>query len=254
MVFLSWMTTWFRQLYYRVIRPVGVVRLPTGFLVRVRKLKLFELDCIPFNQAEPFTYTYHLPGGKTKEAVYDISQWPEPPKPPKVPKEVCDPQSMEAALWKVYDTYQSALLHRIREVSAGEEYAFNIARYILQDCLSESDRALVQTPNDYELIYQMALTPEVTLGDLKEQLRQTFSATYDGQPVLEEYFNDKSSDSKGKVAAIRLWEFETMREMGKTKEEWAEIPKKDRAQYICGFKLPDWLSELAFRDREKENK
>lgn len=241
-----------RQFYYRVIKPPGTIRLPGGSFVRVRKLGLYELDACPFHDEGPFTYTYQLSGGKTKEAFYDISQWPEPPRPPAVPKEACDPQSMEASLWKVYDTYQSALLHRIRQVESAEVYAHGIAKYILANCLKDVDRALVVTAEWYEVVYGAAICPEVSLADIEAALSQTFKASFDNEPILDQLFKDKGGS--GKVDALRQWAGQARQAWGLTKQAWAEFSLRERAEMVVSLKLPQWLESLEWMKREKERK
>lgn len=241
-----------RQLYLRVLRPAGVVRLPTGFFIQVRRLGLYELDNVRFEDLGSFTYTYELSGGKTKEAFYDISQWPEPPKAPAVPKEACDPTSMEAALWKVYDLYQSALLHRIKQVQAAELYAHDVARYILENCVKDVDRALVETAEAYEAVYQAAICPEVSIADIEAALAQTFKASFDGQPILDQLFAGKGGS--GKVDALRQWAGQAREKWQLTKERWAEFSLRDRAEMIVSHKLPSWLESLEIMKREKERK
>lgn len=241
-----------RQLYLRVIRPPGTVRLPGGSFVRVRRLGLYELDACPFDGPGPFTYTYELSGGKTKEAYYDISQWTEPPRAPKVPESACDPNSMEAALWKVYNTYQSALLHRIRQVEATEAFAHDVAKYILAHCLSDVDRALVMLSEDFELVYGAAICPEVSLTDIESALATTFRASFDGEPILDQLLKDKGGS--GKVDALRQWAGQARQVWGLDKVKWAAISLRERAEMVVSLKLPQWLESLEWMKRERERK
>lgn len=241
-----------RQFYYRVMKPVGVVKLPTGFLVKVRRLGLYELDAVAFNNPGPFTYTYQLSGGKTKEAIYDISQWTEPPRAPQVPESACDPNSMESALWKVYNLYQSALLHRIKQVEAAESYAHSVAKYILANCLSDVDRALVGTTEGYEVAYGAAICPEVSLSDIEAALSQTFKASFDGEPILDQLLKDKGGS--GKVDALRQWAGQARQAWGLDKVKWAALSLKERAEMVVSLKLPQWLESLEWMKRERERK
>ena len=247
-----------RQLYYRVLRPGGVVKLPSGFYIQVRRLTLYELDNVQFNDQGQFTYTYELSGGKTKEAFYDISQWPEPPRAPAVPEQACDTLSMEASLWKVYNLYQSALLHRIKQVEAAENYAHSVARYILAHCVKDVDRALVNNAEAYELVYGAAICPEVSLTDIETALAQTFKASFDGQPILDQLLKDKGGSSassghgSGKVDALRQWAGQARQSWQLTKEKWAEFSLKERAEMVVSLKLPDWLSALEWQKKERE--
>ena len=229
---------------------MGIVKLPTGFFIQVRRLALYELDAVPFNDHGSFTYTYELSGGKTKEAFYDISQWPEPPRAPAVPEDACDPNSMEASLWKVYNLYQSALLHRIRQVASAETYAHSVAKYVLAHCLEDVDRALIVAPADYEAVYGAAICPEVGLSDIEQALSQTFKASFDGQPILDQLLKDKGGS--GKIDALRQWAGQARQAWQLTKEKWAEFSLKERAEMVVSLKLPSWLESLEWQKRERE--
>jgi hypothetical protein len=213
-------------------------------------LTLYELDAVPFNDLGPFVYEYQLSGGKTKEAFYDISQWPEPPRAPTVPEDACDPNSMEAALWKVYNLYQSALLHRVRQVASAETYADSIARYILANCVKDADRALVETAADYEAVYGAAICPEVSIADIEAALANTFKASFDGQPILDQLLEAKGGS--GKVDALRQWAGQARERWQLTKEKWAEFSLKERAEMVVSLKLPHWLESLEWQKKERE--
>lgn len=162
------------RLYYRLVSDTGVVFLGDGWPAKVRRLELYELDRVPYDDPGLFLYPYRTSSGKIIEKAYDISQWAEPPKAPLTPEHECEPESMEAGLWHIYNTYQAALAHRIKQVEAGEAYAHEVARHILANCLNERTRNRVKTPGDYEVIYQAAMSSEVTKEDLGSVLDSTF--------------------------------------------------------------------------------
>lgn len=240
-----------RQWYLRVFRPGGVVKLPSGFFIKVRRLILYELDAVSFTDPGQFKYPYVV-NGKTIERIYDISQWSEPPKLPTVPEELCAENSYEWGMWRIYNLYQAALAQRVKQVEAAEAYAVQVSRYILENCLSDADRRRVITPADYEAVYSAAINPEVSLSDLEAALAQTFKATFDGGPILEQVLEDKEGSAK--VDALRLWASQAREAWGLKLAEWAAIPLKERAGMVVTLKLPDWLQSLEWAKKEREKK
>lgn len=157
--------------------PFGYAVLSNGFLIRVRRLYLYELDAVPFDDPGPFVYEYvNKVTGRVMPRVYDLSQWPEPPTPPAIPEHECDPDSYEAALWHVYNTYQAALLQRLKQVEYEDKYLRQVAAYILSNCVSHFGRRWIKTVEDYNLIYELATaySTEVKLEDIQAALAATF--------------------------------------------------------------------------------
>ena len=239
---------WAIRLYCRIVKPPGWVKVSGGFFVKVRRLELYELDAVPFDDPGPFKYPYNV-NGKTVERIYDISQWPQPPKPPEKPEDLCEEGSYEWALWRVYNLYQSALLQRVRQVEAAEAYAHSIARYILASCIKPTDRRKVATPPDYELVYKAAINPEVSLSDIAKALDETFGASFDGLPILDQIFEGKGGSAK--VDAIRQWAGQARQAWGLDKIGWAGMPVKERAEMVVVTKLSSWLETLEWRKRDK---
>lgn len=167
----------------------------SGGLVALRKLRLYELDIITFDDPGPFVYEYvNAKTGRVTKRVYRVDQWPEPPRPPTRPEHECEPESYEADLWHVYNTYQSALLQRTKQVEAEENYSHDIARYVVRHCphfpwwLKVYYRLLnlfglsqvkipqdcIISPEDYTSVYRRVLIPEVETGDIERVLRDMF--------------------------------------------------------------------------------
>lgn len=174
MVIFKSIALFFVRLYYRLVGNTGVVFLGDGWPAKVRTLDLYELDGVPYDDPGLFLYPYKTSSGKIIEKAYDISQWAEPPKAPLTPEHECDPDSMEAGLWHIYNTYQAALAHRIKQVEAGEAHAHAVARHILANCLNERTRSRIKMPDDYEIVYRQAMSREVTKEDLASVLDATF--------------------------------------------------------------------------------
>lgn len=155
-------------------KPGNLLRLTNGRIVRYRRLRLYELDTVPFNDPGPFRYPYKLANGQTVERIYDISQWPEPPTPPNTPEYLCQPDSYEAALWQVYNTYQAALNQRLKQVEAGETYAHDVARYVMDNCLTWGQPEWFTEVEDYTSLYNRVIYREVTLQEVEAALAATF--------------------------------------------------------------------------------
>ena len=164
------------QILYKILKPFGgYVLLSNGFVCRVRRMALYELDAVPYKEPEPFTYVYvNKKTGKEIRRVYDISQWSKPPIPPDRPEHECDPDSYEGELWHVYNTYQAALLHKLKQNEAAVHYAQAVSRYVLDSCISARAVRQIVSADDYTRVYQQALTPEVTVTEVEAALAASF--------------------------------------------------------------------------------
>lgn len=140
----------------------------------VRQLELYELDNVPFDDPGPYLMIDVLAGGETQKREYDLSAWDEPPQPPNVAKDKCDPGSMEAALWLIYDRYQAAVHQHIVRLHAFVEHGHDIAKYVIEHCLDEADRHRVVTAEDYHKIYTAAMVQEVGMEDIEAVLASVF--------------------------------------------------------------------------------
>lgn len=162
------------RLWIRLLYRKEAVKLSSGAWVKVRRLRLYELDAVPFEDPGPFEYEYKLGNGQVTKRVYDISQWPTPPKPPRIPESECEPGSYEAGLWQVYHTYQAAYDQRLKQVKAAEDYTHQVSLYLITHCLSEADQAKLKEPEDYLEVQRVALNLEITLKEVETALVETF--------------------------------------------------------------------------------
>lgn len=154
--------------------PMKTVTLSDNLPCDVRQLQLYELDAVPFDDPGPFLMVDILAGGETQTREYDLAAWDEPPKPPAIPKDECEPDSLEAALWLIYDRYQAAVYQHSVRLHAFIERGHSIARYILANCIAEADRNRIVTPEDYHRIYAAAMVSEVRMEDIEAALASTF--------------------------------------------------------------------------------
>ena len=166
---------------HNLLQPYGFALMSDGFLVKVRRLELYELDAVEHVDLGPFVYEYvNQKSGRVMKRPYDISAWAEPPTKPRTPEHECDPDSMDAALWHVYSTYQAALLHTQKQIEKTQEHVHDCARYILDNCVSERALAHITSPVDYVAVYELAAMPEVKEEDIRHVLADTFRGLIPG--------------------------------------------------------------------------
>lgn len=146
----------------------------SGDYIRARRLALYELDVVPFDDVGPFLYPYKTSSGHIVETAYDLAQWKTAPEPPDTPESECTDGSTEQARWNAYHVYQAAIAHRLKQIDAGEQYTKDVAKYILTNCLSSTDCGKVISPDDYERLYKFVLNSEVKMEDIEAALASTF--------------------------------------------------------------------------------
>ena len=77
-------------------------------------------------------------------------------------------------LWQQYDLYLSVVRHEHKRREVFLTYRKNCARYVLAHCVSEADRALIVTSDDYTALFKEAFCPELSEEDLSAVLADTF--------------------------------------------------------------------------------
>lgn len=151
------------------------VTLSDGDTCRVRVLGLFELDGKCREIPGPYRYSLLLATGQVVEDEFDIRAFDEPPRPPNMPIEDIKPGTWEWDQLQQAETYRAALAYEKVRLEAYEGYINDIAAYILQNCLDESDRRRIVEPDDWRKIQEAALVPQLTEAALTETLARTFS-------------------------------------------------------------------------------
>lgn len=141
---------------------------------QVRQLGLFELDNVTTEIIGPYKYSLLMATGQILEDEYDLRAFDTPPRPPDVEPSKIEPHSYEWYAQQEFETYQAAILHEQTRLDSYEARLRDISRYILEHCLSSDDRQRIITPDDYNAIYQAALTPLLTEEVLAEILSSTF--------------------------------------------------------------------------------
>lgn len=152
------------------------VTLSDGLPCKVRQLGLFELDGRGREVVGPYRYSLLLATGQITEDEYDIRALDEIPQPPDKPLKEIEQGSDEHFQLQEYDTYLAALAHEKTRIESYHGYAADITTYILTNCLDEADRQRVVTEDDWHVVYQASLVPELTM----EVLAQTLGSVFQG--------------------------------------------------------------------------
>jgi hypothetical protein len=150
------------------------VTLSDGDPCEVRVLGLYELDSVPFDDPGEFEYDYQISESQVTKKRYTLRDWDEVPKEPTKPKESCETDSYEWAMWNAYDLYQAVLQRHYEQIKASEAHAHDVGRYVIRECLAESDRGRVLTPGDLDLICAAAMVDGETMGGIEAALASTF--------------------------------------------------------------------------------
>ncbi|MEE8389785.1 MAG: hypothetical protein V3S14_03180 [Anaerolineae bacterium] len=222
-----------------------------GQKVQVRRLGLFEIDDIPKDIPGPYTYTVHLLGGDDYEMTYDIEAALEtPPEKPSIPLEEAIAGEPEYYGWQNWLRHQEALEHQTKVYEAYAEYCERVAVYVRENCLDEG--LGIETPEDWDLIYNAALCPQVTMEDIQGAMTHTFGARWAGKELFDALANVEGS--LGEYISTKVWESDLMIKLGETDEIFAERSIKSRARMIAALKIPQFFSILESDRSLKEAK
>ena len=147
------------------------VILSDGKPASVRHLTLFELDDLPTEVPDDYTYTVEMLGGNTYEIYFDFSK--ERPKPPGVPEDAKE-GTPEFYMWQDFLRQEEGRRHQLRKYDAYTTYVRRIRDYIISNCLEDEIEARILIPRDWEKIYQAAFSNLVTQEDIARALRANF--------------------------------------------------------------------------------
>jgi hypothetical protein len=215
------------------------VTLSDGQKAKVKRLGLFEIDDIPKNIPSGYTYTIHLFGGDQYEMAYDIEAALEnPPVKPALPLEEATPGEPEYYQWQDWLRYQEALIYQSTVYEAYADYCERVAEYIRSECFEGE----IETIEDWEIIYNAALTPQVTIGEIRDAMTNTFGARYKGQDIFSSL--EGIEGGHGEYVAAKVWEAELMIKLGEREEVYTERSVKERARLIAALKIPEFLKVL----------
>lgn len=207
----------------------------------MRRLGLFEIDDIPKDIPGPYSYTVHLLGGDDYEMPYDIESAMEtPPEEPSIPLEEAIAGEPEYYDWQNWLRHQEALAHQAKIYEAYALYCERVAQYIRENCLEEG--LVIDNPDDWALVYNAALCPQVTQADIQAAMSQTFGARWAGKELFDAL--EHVEGGLGEYISSKVWETELMIRLGETESAYTERGVKERARLIAALKIPQFFSIL----------
>jgi hypothetical protein len=227
------------------------VELSNGEKTKVRRLGLFEIDEVPKEIPGPFTYTVHLLGGGEHKIVYDFDDAiKNPPAKPSIRLEEAIEGSPEYYQWQDWLRYQEALAHQSKMYEAYARYCELVKDYIISTCLD--DDLEIETAADYEIIYNAALCPQVSLDDIKQAISVTYGAKWSGKDLFDALENVEGG--LGEYISTKVWETDLMIRLGETEAVYAERHIKERSRMIAALKIPQFFRILEDDRLAKEMK
>ena len=230
------------------------VILSDGKPCSVRRLGVFDLDGVGPELPGPFRYTYELSNGQLVEDTYDVSARSKPPEHPGVPEnEIVERGPQWHALLE-YETYKAGIAYEYNvRLPQTVHYVREMSAFIVDTCLTEDDVSRIVTEDDYALVYEAAVVPQVTMELLAGSFKHTFSASYDEKEITDAIRG--LSEGKGKLDTLRKWEHQAMAEYGfRTEREWGEIQLSERVRKVASIALPSLMEALQTEDQIKEMK
>lgn len=156
-----------------------------GQPVEVRRLKFLELeDEVPYPDPGLYIHIYMV-DGHPQHVGYGLQDFSEIPEKPATPFAEVQPDTLEEALWGQYHLYRAVLTHEHNRNELREKYLVNCAYHILANCIDSADRKRIITPADYDIVYRLALCPEVTEEDIVAVLATVFQGNLEGQAFVD---------------------------------------------------------------------
>lgn len=229
----------------------------------MRRLGLFEIDDIPKDIPGPYTYTVHLLGGDDYEMTYDIEAAIEtPPDKPFLPLEEAVAGEPEYYDWQNWLRHQEAISHQAKVYEGYAEYCERVADYIRSNCLliqtvdmgtGYGERigenyfeaykdGFIESSDDWKLIYNAALCPQVTMEDIQGAMSHTFGARWAGKELFDALASVEGS--LGEYISTKVWETDLMIKLGETESAYTERGVKERARLIAALKIPQLMGIL----------
>lgn len=147
------------------------VKLLDGRPAQVRHLLLFELDDVPRNVPDDYTYTVKLLTGETFEAYFNFK---EPRvKPAGSPEEAKD-GTPEYYAWREWLRQEEGKKHQLAKYDAYADYCHRVGAYIRRHCIEGEVADRIATADDWRLIYNAAFGGIVTQEDIARAMRDNF--------------------------------------------------------------------------------
>lgn len=150
------------------------VTLSDGQPCKVRQLGLYELNGKGREVLGPYRYSLLLATGQIVEDEYDLRALDYIPAPPDKPVAEVQNGTIDWYNLQEYETYLAALAHEKARIESYHDYVQDVIDYILANCLSADDTRRIVTPEDWDVVYQAALVPELTMEVISATLRDSF--------------------------------------------------------------------------------
>lgn len=227
------------------------IQLIDGYVANVRPLKLFELDLVQKPDTRPFTYMMTFVTGETQEVIHDITGYASPPQRPDMPEADMTKGSAEWHELRAWQLYHSALSHQEMIIEDVAKYAEDVFDYILITAVDEYEEAVkhIDSDEDIERIFYMALVEPITIDMIGDTLRNTYNASYDDKDILDAL--SEVGGGQGVYNAIRVWENKLMIEMNMSEADYVLIPVVERCRKICAMMIDKWLEYLESHNAAK---
>lgn len=231
---------------------VTVIRLSDGESCEVKRLGIFDMDNTGPELLGPFVYTFTMANGQEVEETYEIRHLTKPPQHPGVPENEIETHSPTWYALLEWQTYKSAVMHERKRIESMIQYVMEVSRFILEKALAEEDWDRVQTEEDWLRIIEAALVPQLTPEILADTFRRHFKAHFQGEAIFDALKH--MSPGSGGYDAIRVWEINTMSQLGFTEEQWSKLDLAERARKVAANNLPKLLESLETDKQIKELK
>ena len=217
----------------------------------VRRLGIFELDRVGTDLVGPFRYNFTLANGQEVEEEYDISRISTPPAHPGVPEHEIAERSPQWWALLEWQTYKAAVEHERNRLNSVTGYVIEVSAYIAESCLAVEDRNRIVDIEDWKLVYDAALVPQLTPEILADTFKKNFGAIFDGLEVFDAL--RRTTKGSGSYDTIRAWEIQAMAQFGYgTEEEWSELSLEERARKVAAVNLPKIMESLESDKSSKE--
>lgn len=220
-----------------------------GDEIEVRRLRLYELDeNVPRPDIEPYTIVIDALNGRFRQ-LFDMAV---PREKPSVPLEDTKEQTPAWYKWRTYYRYQEGLVYTHEQNQLTEKYLRDVSMYVFRTCVSDDQKDLVLSADDFLLVHAAALAPEVSVDTLKYVTAQIFIATYQSQPLFDAYLSLVQTGG-GSHQISRVWEMDLLRDLGEDLETYGKRTIFERAVLIMAKKIPSMIQALDMEDEQKRN-
>ena len=229
------------------------ITLPSsGKSITVRRLTVFELDSkVPHEPSGPYTYTVHY-HGRDYEEIFDMRQPRKKPEGISMEEAELDEKHPAFYLWREWLRWREALLHYSRQYDDYDAHCKRVREYIISRCVREEDLDLIDTSEDYRVVYHAALCPQVTKGDIERIMRSSFRGEFDGRSDILAVYNEEVKGGMGSYDWLKVEEALLMRERRETEEAYSQLPVETRAILIAAPLVKRLISDLNMERMRKK--